>query len=181
MPCTIKLVDVPIRETVPPRMATKDNGIRYNDGGAPARSASATKTGRKTITTAVLLRKGDNTATITQSTKTRILSLPSEAVCAQRPIAATNPVLRSPSPSTSIAATATVASLLNPERASRGVRIPPSNKSTGMVKLTWSSRSRSIEKRIRASTVSSKTNTISNVIKKCSGKTTLRASQRGRI
>ena len=163
-PCTTRLVAVPMRVTVPPMMATNERGIRYNETGSSAWSASDAKTGMNTITTAVLFRNGERSATSRQRTNMRVVLPPSGAVRAQRPIAATSPVLRSPSPSTSIAATVTVASLDRPESASRGPMIPPSNSTTGTDMDSWSSRMRSMAKNTRAAPATTSTNTMSKVM-----------------
>ena len=89
---------------------------------------------------------------------------PSGAVRAQIPIAATSPVFRSPSPSTSMAATVTVASLERPESASAGPMIPPSRSTTGTDMESWSSRIRSMAKSTRAAAATTSTKTMSNVM-----------------
>ncbi len=91
---------------------------------------------------------------MTHSASNRAVGPPSGAVCAHLPMAATAPVLRSPSPSTSIAATVTVAMLLRPETASAGVSTPLNSSATGTPSAIWSSRTRSAANKTSAMSVS---------------------------
>ena len=167
-PCTTRLVEVPIRVTVPPRIETNESGMRYLDAGSSAWSASAMKTGMNTITTAVVMRKGERNAQTRQSTSRRVYLPPRGAVRAHAPMADTRPVLRSPSPSTSIEPTVTVARLDRPDTAWAGVRMPLRRRTTGTAMATWSSRSRSRANRTIAASVRPSTNTMSNVMWRCS-------------
>jgi len=135
-PHTTRFVEVPIRVTVPPRMAENESGIRYRDGASWACCASPRKTGMKITTTTVLFKNGESAATTTQSSRRRVIGVPRGAVCAQRPISSTAPVFASPSPRTSMAATVTVAGLLNPARASSAFRTPASRRTTGIARAT---------------------------------------------
>ena len=132
------------------------------------------------MTTAVVMRKGDRNAQMRHRTNMRVYLPPSGAVRAQVPMADTRPVLRSPSPSTSIDPTVTVAGLDSPETASAGVSTPPSSSATGTAMATWSSRSRSRAKSTRAAKARPSTNTMSNVMWRCSTPTRPRASRRSR-
>ena len=74
------------------------------------------------------------------STARRSLGGPSGAVSAQRATADMAPVFTRPRPSTSIAATVTVAVLLRPETASAGEMTPANRSTTGIPSATWSIR-----------------------------------------
>jgi hypothetical protein len=157
IPWTTRLVEVPISVTVPPRIAAKLRGISTREGARPTDCETRSITGKRTATTAVLLRKGDTSAASMHSENTRRRGPPSGADCAQRPIALTTPLFSRPSPSTMMAATVTVTRLESPAMACSAVMTPPSNSATGTAIATWSIGTRSVTKRISATSVTPKT------------------------
>lgn len=59
MPCTTRLVDVPINVHIPPRMVAYDNGISSFVAGTFMRSAQRFTIGAKITTIGVLLRNAE--------------------------------------------------------------------------------------------------------------------------
>lgn len=62
------LVEVPISVTVPPRITTKESGIRSREGSTSTCRESPKATGISTITTGVLLRKAEASAAARKNT-----------------------------------------------------------------------------------------------------------------
>ena len=61
-PETTRLVDVPIRVIIPPKMAANESGMRYFDGERPVRSAQLVTWGTSIATIGVLFKKADAAA-----------------------------------------------------------------------------------------------------------------------
>ena len=59
MPCTTRLVEVPIKVQIPPKMVTYDRGIRNFVAGSLTESAHRLMMGAKITTTGVLFRKAE--------------------------------------------------------------------------------------------------------------------------
>ena len=59
IPCTSKLVEVPIKVHIPPNIVAKDNGIKNLVAGNFTTSAQRLITGAKMTTTGVLFKKAE--------------------------------------------------------------------------------------------------------------------------
>jgi hypothetical protein len=124
MELTRILVDVPISVVVPPIIPAKESGINILEGLTPTFDAIPIITGMKMATAAVLLMKAEMIQMKRRRTKNQYLKLSCIFSEKKSPAVFRIPVLLIPSLNTNIAATVTVAGLLNPERPSVGVRIP---------------------------------------------------------
>ena len=164
MPCTTKLVDVPIRVQIPPKMVTYERGIRNFVAGSLTDSAQRLMIGAKITTTGVLLRKAETKAiggsirncalktVVFPSGNNFLMSCPNA------------PLWRMPSLTRKSIPTVIIPLLLKPSSISFGVNIPAQRNSTTTVSNTIPDLSPSHINAAIMPTNASNTNTISKFI-----------------
>jgi hypothetical protein len=115
-----RLVEVPMRVSVPPNIEAYESGISSFDGEVPPLRATSEMTGTSSATTGVLFTRPEVGPARPIVARSCLSSLLPTAAATRVPTSCTTPVRRTPSLRMSIARTAMVASFEKPERPSAG-------------------------------------------------------------
>ncbi len=127
-PLTRRLVEVPIRVQLPPRMAAKESGISRREGGSLRSRARLRTTGRKITTTRVLLMKAETTAADSTITMRKTPGPKRTSFFRARAMGSTAPFFSRAALRMNIAPTTIGAGLVKTAKASRGSSTPLASK-----------------------------------------------------
>ena len=154
---------VPINVFNPPSKEANASGISSREGARPVWRAISITTGRNKAATPMLFINPDRTPTVTMMITMRRVSPPPANRRSPRPRILATPVLDKPALRIKIAQTVTTAMLLKPESASAGEIRLLIARLTRTIRATTSTRTRSVMKRMMATTSIARTVAISAV------------------
>lgn len=120
-PATSRLVDEPMSVMLPPRMATKESGIRNRLAAMLAREPIAEITGSMMTTSGVLFMKADSPPAAISSAAMVVSGRMAALLASLRVTPSTAPVWNSPWPTTSSASTEIRAGLAKPASSAWGM------------------------------------------------------------